>query len=509
MENGEVWAVDTTGAQYGHHEVIYRWDDYQQERCERITEQRHFGCLRQAPETFLQRRTLVEAIDNQISSRAELYGVQLNSVLEGSHAQFQTARQEFLQQFDTDVLASLEKISKSRHPLTNEPEVVAKPSQNQLVEDNAANTIEETWDLATSPEKEVKSGSRLYTVKAIAGKGKGLVAITKIAKGTRILSEIPIFMVPRDNPNIKEVEGLVVKEVKSLDQDQQRTFFDLTNIYGDTHSESLAIARTNVLPLGSDANGGLFLESSRINLSCRHNAQNTWNESIGRLTIHALRDIEERQEITISYLAGTFEYAERQRSLKEKFKFDCKCELCSLPPPQREESDVRLRKLQAIDDMIGIFSLAQESLEPGPALDLLHTMFSLYDEEGIWDARIARAYNDAYQIANESGDEARARIFAGRAYNARRLIEGDDSPATLKMKRRAEEISAKIPQGMSEAQFENWLWMLNDGLECSAVGKTGRSGQRLLDSPDRSDSSSFDSCDSTDIGRHLLASLSV
>ncbi len=203
MENGETWAVDITGAQYGHHEVLYRWDDYRRERCERITEQRHFGYLRQAPETFLQKRTLVEAIDSQISARAELFGVQLNNVLKGSHAKFRAARQEFLQQFDTDVLASLEGISKSRHPLSNKPGVVAKPSQNKLVDDNAANTIKETWDLAISPEKEAESGSRLYIIKAIAGKGKGLVAITKIARGTRILSEIPIFMVPRDNPNIK------------------------------------------------------------------------------------------------------------------------------------------------------------------------------------------------------------------------------------------------------------------------------------------------------------------
>ncbi len=156
-----------------------------------------------------------------------------------------------------------------------------------------------------------------------------------------------------------------------------------------------------------------------------------------------------------------------------------------------------------------MFSLADESFQLDAALDLLHTMFGLFEEEGIWDARIARAYNDAYQIADESGDEARARIFAERAYNVRRLIKGDDSPVTLKMKRGAEEISAQIPQGMSGAQFESWLWMLNDGLECSGVGKTGRSGQRLLDSGDGSYSSSFDSCDSGDIRRHLLASLSV
>lgn len=68
------------------------------------------------------------------------------------------------------------------------------------------------------------------------------------------------------------------------------------------------------------------------------------------------------------------------------------------------------------------------------ALHLLHTMFGLFDEEGIWDASIAGAYKDAYEIATENEDESRARIFAERVFDARHLIEGDDSPVTVKMK---------------------------------------------------------------------------
>jgi hypothetical protein len=84
-------------------------------------------------------------------------------------------------------------------------------------------------------------------------------------------------------------------------------------------------------------------------------------------------------------------------------------------------------------------------LEPEVALHLLHTMFGLFDEE------IARAYKDAYEIATENEDESRARIFAERAYDARRLIEGDDSPVTVKMKQAAEELSVQTPQGMNGA----------------------------------------------------------
>ncbi len=106
---------------------------------------------------------------------------------------------------------------------------------------------------------------RLYAIEAIAGKGKGLIATKKIAKGTRILSEVPAFRVPRDNPDVNDLERIITNEVKGLNEYQQRAFFDLVNIYGDTHSQALGISRTNVLPLGSHAEtGGLFLEASRI-----------------------------------------------------------------------------------------------------------------------------------------------------------------------------------------------------------------------------------------------------
>ena len=324
----------------------------------------------------------------------------------------------------------------------------------------ASNKMRKARRKATSTEKDaVEPAGKPYAIRAIAGKGKGLVATTKIEKGTRILSEVPIFKVPRGNNNNKDVERIVADEVKCLDNDQRRAFFDLTNIYGNAHSVAFGIARTNVLPLGSNASsGGVFLEASRINHSCKHNSQNTWNDNISRLTIHSLRDIEAGQEITTLYLANTSEYAERQRFLKEKFKFECKCELCSLPRAQRKHSDTRLKNLQAIDQSIGAFFWG--GLEPEKALYLVHTMFKLFDEEGIWNASIARAYKDAYEIATSINDKSRAGVFARRGYAALRVIEGDDSSRTLKMKKASEELSARIPQGMNEADFESWLWML-------------------------------------------------
>lgn len=312
---------------------------------------------------------------------------------------------------------------------------------------------------------------RLYSIVSIDGKGKGMVATQKIAKGTRILAEAPIFRVPRDNPDARAVGQIVADEINRLTEDQKRAFLDLTNCYptaasGPTglHGHLLGIARTNVLPLGSNArSGGVFLEASRINHSCRHNAQNTWNDNIGCITIHALREIDQGEEITITYMASTTEYGERQRWLKEKFKFDCGCALCSLPRDQRERSDERLRELDVLDRCIGrcYFDLGEPEVKG--ALYLIHRMLNLFDEEGIWDMSIARAYNDAYRIASLSGDELRARIFAERTWEARRVAEGSDSPVTIKMKEAAEKRAdaGQPPDGMSGTEFENWLWRLD------------------------------------------------
>ena len=82
-----------------------------------------------------------------------------------------------------------------------------------------------------------------------------------------------------------------------------------------------------------------------------------------------------------------------------------------------------------------------------------------------------------------------------------RAYRQDDSPDTLKMKRKTEEISAQAPEGMSEAQFEIWLWMLNEGSESSADARSNDPwaalSYGLFTGKTESDSSSFDSCDST------------
>jgi hypothetical protein len=120
-------------------------------------------------------------------------------------------------------------------------------------------------DLPINSSNPRQSTESLSKVTPIPRKGQGVVATHKIPKGTRILSERPIFVVPR-----------TTQRLARLDEDQRKSFFALHNSHGNKHTTALGIARTNLIPLGAAAEeGGLFLHASRINHACRHNAQNT------------------------------------------------------------------------------------------------------------------------------------------------------------------------------------------------------------------------------------------
>lgn len=313
---------------------------------------------------------------------------------------------------------------------------------------------------------------RLYTIQEIPGKGHGMVAATTIIKGTRILSESPLFRVPRSGISKKRIRDSISKKVTVLPEEQRQAFLSLHNSFEDEDGPELGRVRTNALPLGSNATtGGIFLDSSRINHSCNPNAQNTWNENLQKLTIHANRNIEKGDEITIYYLTERRNRDDRLHALQTNFRFTCSCSLCSLPLDQRKTSDERWNEIQRLDDSIGNgIGIVSSPLQ---TLHDVHKLLSLVDDEGFTDASVSRAYYDAFQIAITHGDIARARIFAERAASTRAIFEGNDSPAVQRMESLARNPSQHMAHGLSmkwrtteddipkelgKDHFERWLW---------------------------------------------------
>jgi hypothetical protein len=314
----------------------------------------------------------------------------------------------------------------------------------------------------------------MYSLTEVPGKGKGLVAATDIPRGTRILEESPIIAIS-DRPRHDDwLKAHISQQVDSLNEQERQSLFSMHNIYpySNIAEQCLGIIRTNALPVEAGGiGGGLFLEACRINHACDNNAQKSWNQRIERHTVHALRDIAEGEEITISYLDPGSSREVRQKLLQHKFGFLCSCPLCSLPDEQSKQSDKRLARIDQLGDLIGRDGMALKfSLR---TLRYADECVRLYNEQGPGNSRLARTYMDAAQVTIAKGDLARGRIFAERAVDEWRASGGDDfkevlehgdlckNPAKLPLYGLTMEWETavdEVPRGLHPAEFEDWLW---------------------------------------------------
>jgi hypothetical protein len=314
-----------------------------------------------------------------------------------------------------------------------------------------------------------QTADEAYVLQPIPGKGKGLIATRAIRPGELILSEPPLFTTASlTNPETFEKDlGAIVK---SLSKDGQRAFLSLHNNTPGANPFS-NIVRSNGYPLGPNSDvGAIFPLVARLNHSCRPNAQHAWNEARGIEVVHAVRDIQEGEELTLSYLAGG-PSKERQGSLKEYFGFDCACEACSLPAAELKASDARLQRAQKLDEAIGDPRRVRHL--PDRALADCKALLDVYRDEVIFDLRLPRLYYDAFQIAAMHADAARASVFANACADARAVCEGEDSEEVKRMR----ELQAKpaefdnwaatkkwasnvkdVPKNSNNQAFETWLW---------------------------------------------------
>ena len=152
--------------------------------------------------------------------------------------------------------------------------------------------------------------------------------------------------------------------------------------YMDAAERYLGIVQTNSLPAEADGDkGAIFLEACRINHACDNNAQKSWNEKIKRHTVHALRDVDKGEEITITYLYPLKNRTARQKALQERFGFTCLCHLCSLPPEQNQESDRRLEQIHSLDGVIDQLGTERWYPHSGPSATLINRYVSITSKD--------------------------------------------------------------------------------------------------------------------------------
>jgi len=206
------------------------------------------------------------------------------------------------------------------------------------------------------------------------------------------------------------------------------------------------------------------LDASKLNHSCRHNAHHSWNANLGRLTAHAVRNIVAGEEITINRLdpaSVVKDRAGRQKYLQEKEHIpERRCELCSLPEPERLRSDARRAKIETLYAEVGSWERLPE-LPVGKLLRAGRQVLELArEEEGLYDAVLEYVAENAYGTVAEHRNEARGFLFAKILHEARLVKYGDDHPETMRCKLSLARFNTeKVPRGLSEDELDGWLWM--------------------------------------------------
>lgn len=258
-----------------------------------------------------------------------------------------------------------------------------------------------------------------YKTSSIPNKGLGLIVTEKILAGELIVSEEPLVFVSysqavsarfsslQKNPLKKNFDSLVVEK-----REVALKLFSARGLKpGDAGFET-DVFKTNSMPCGEDErNGGaIYSTISRINHSCKPNANHFWDASQNKELIHALRDIETGEEITIFY--GHHLHSnrkERQADLLQKFAFTCGCEVCSLTGQDLVESNRAKRSLALLVE-------AAPSLihsDPEQAIQWIKLADRIFEKEGILVEK-GRLHYDAFQVCTVWSDYTNAKVWAQR-----------------------------------------------------------------------------------------------
>ena len=99
---------------------------------------------------------------------------------------------------------------------------------------------------------------------------------------------------------------------------------DVAKLIGQVRTNACEVSRN-----GCKAGMALSVLTGWHNHDCLPNAQSLVDAD-GKVGVHALRDIEEGEEIKISYIDATQDYDVRRKTLKEHYGFECTCGRCAM-----------------------------------------------------------------------------------------------------------------------------------------------------------------------------------
>jgi len=250
---------------------------------------------------------------------------------------------------------------------------------------------------------------------AIEGAGLALWSTRGgIKAGERLLGEVPLLLGPAPSSASPEqlagVETLSRLRFDALTKPQQDKLLALSDAYRQNDNDKpslMGVILSNQLPAGvgpggSSAMGGLFELLCRAQHSCAPNCEYSFNTSLGRGVLHAIRSIGANEELTICYLSSaprlTFE--QRQEALQLGFRFRCACAVCTRAQQDeefRDASDRRRTRIAALWEQLDDVDAARVPLD---SLALTKEMRTVMAQEGFGHASsiVGRMHFRLFQI---------------------------------------------------------------------------------------------------------------
>lgn len=220
----------------------------------------------------------------------------------------------------------------------------------------------------------------MFELRRSPGKGLGLFATKNIPKGCRILCEEPLVALPAGTQSTLSIwqqfdEMTVTQKAKyeQLTSGEGSRSHALESIICSRLADSFeseeleeavanelrwrAIFNTNCVTMGTRSQWGVgvFEYYSRLNHSCTPNVFNSYNATIQKEVVHAIKPIAKGEELVTSYITNVRTAKQRQLEL-QRYGFTCKCEACYGPDARDHD-----RKRQRLFDLDQAFAVDAKS----------------------------------------------------------------------------------------------------------------------------------------------------
>ncbi|KAE9985668.1 hypothetical protein EG328_007082 [Venturia inaequalis] len=339
------------------------------------------------------------------------------------------------------------------------PTVAAAVAQEPAFAD--PDSIKGINDLANQP-----WGPPAYEMRALPGRGLGMIANRTIFRGERLMQETPTFIYNRNMFEFFDDQDRIPFQWHAaylLPEETREELLALHKHHGGDAIDDLM--RTNAFGAyygdPDVLHNNLLPRISRFNHDCRPNAHYYFDTETMTQYVHAVRTINPGEEVLINYTDAEYESVERQHAIHISWGFNCACSICRQPSTHVTASDTRLRLIKALKLKLNDWTEDQPNRTA-----MAETLIQLYQQERL-DVPIATAYESAAYAYAIEGDEFTARKYAALAVESMTIYYGASHPLTLDL-----EVMMLDPK-----QHRTWLYRVpkNEGSE----GKGSENGTTL------------------------------